>query len=275
MGNGGIQLRIGDLLFAVQKRWKIIVMLTLLGGMFGLLLSGMSYVQSSLTSYSISGSVSINTLSPDGKYLYGDDAPSQNDYHLAEDMVDSVIYIMRSDRVLEEVINREELLGISYEDIRNGMSISSYSSTQILEMTINWANDEEGKEIWHAIIDVANEIMPETLLIGHLAIINDCKATLLGVGGTGRTFPILLAILGFAAGVGFAVMELLMHPTLTNVKDIETVFGLETIGLIPHDDAYFKKTGSILVREETGSSAVAQNYAAIAWVPREAIIASM
>ena len=83
-------------------------------------------MQASHLSYNISGSLAINTLSPDGKYLYGDDAPSQNDFHLAEDMVDSVTYIMRSVRVLEEVINRQELLGITYEDIRNGMVISAY-----------------------------------------------------------------------------------------------------------------------------------------------------
>ena len=61
MRNGGIQLRISDLLFAVQKRWKIIVALTFIGGVFGMLLSGMTYVQSSLATYDISGSMAINT----------------------------------------------------------------------------------------------------------------------------------------------------------------------------------------------------------------------
>ncbi len=268
MGNGGIQLRISDLLFAVQKRWKIIVTLTFLGGVFGLLLSGLSYVQSSLTSYNVSGSMAINTQRPDGSYLFGDLAPSQNDFHLAEDMVDSVIYVMHSDRVLNEVINRVELLGVDYTDIRKGMNVSSYNGTQILEMTINWFNDEEGKAIWNAIVECANEVMPETLLVGHLSIINECTATLVGVGGSGRSVPILLAILGFAAGIGFALMELLMHPTLNNVKDIETVFGLETIGLIPRDEEYFKKKTSMLVKEEAAASFVSQNYSAAAFILR-------
>ena len=268
MGSGGIQLRISDLLFAVQKRWKIIVALTVLGAVFGLMLSGMSYVQSSLTSYSISGSAAINTLRGDGTYLYGDKAPSQNDFHLAEDMADSVIYIMRSDRVLSEVINRLELLGVTSRDLRNGMSVTSYNGTQILEFTLNWTNSEEGTAIWQTVIDCANEILPETLTMGHLSVINPCTATMLGVGGSGRSVPVLLAILGFAAGVGFAVMELLMHPTLTNVKDIETVLGLETIGLIPRDDKYFKRKGSILVKDESASSTVSQNYSAAAFILR-------
>ena len=268
MGNGGIQLRISDLLFAVQKRWAIIVALTFIGGLFGVLLTGMSYVQSSLASYNISGTMAINTLRADGTYLYGDDAPSQNDFHLAEDMVDTVIYMLRSVRVLNEVINREELLGVDYTDIRSGMSVTSYNGTQILEMTINWSNDEEGKAIWNAIVDCANELMPETLQIGHLAVINQCTAILVGVGGMGKTVPIFLAMLGFVAGLGFAIMELLMHPTLINVKDVETVFGLETIGLIPRDEAHFKKKGSILVNDEATSSVVTQNYSAAAYILR-------
>ena len=268
MRNGGIQLRISDLLFAVQKRWKIIVALTFIGGVFGMLLSGMTYVQSSLATYDISGSMAINTRFDDGTYLYGDDAPSQNDYHLAEDMVDAVIYMVRSVRVLNDVINEQGLLGVSYLDIRAGMNVSAYNNTQILEMTIKWRNDEEGMAIWHNIIDRANELMPQTLTIGHLDVINDCVARLEAAGGTSKTIPVFLALLGLAAGIGFAVMEVLMHPTLTNVKDMETLFGLETIGLIPRDEEFFRKKGSILVQDDIGSSVVAQNYSAAAYILR-------
>ena len=268
MRNGGIQLRVGDLLFAVQKHWKIIVTLTFLGGIFGLLLSGMSYVQSNLSSYTISGSMAINTMRADGTYLYGSEVPNQNDFHLAEDMVDSVIYVMRSRRVLDEVVNRQELLGMSYEDVRNGLTITSYGTTQILEMTLNWATDEEGMAIWHAIIECANEVMTDTLTMGHLSVINECRATLVGVGGAGKSMPFLLTILGFAAGIGYAVLELLMRPTLTNVKDIESVLGMETIGIIPRDDSFFRKKGSILVKDDIGTSPVAQNYSAAAFILR-------
>ena len=135
-------------------------------------------------------------------------------------------------------------------------------------MTIKWSNDEEGMAIWRNIIDRANELMPQTLTIGHLDVINDCVARLEATGGTNKTIPVFLALLGLAAGIGFAVMEVLMHPTLTNVKDMETLFGLETIGLIPRDEEFFRKKGSILVQDDIGSSVVAQNYSAAAYILR-------
>ena len=59
-----------------------------------------------------------------------------------------------------------------------------------------------------------------------------------------------------------------MRPTLTNVKDVETVFGLETIGIIPKDPAFFTRKGSILVKEDVGSSAVLQNFSSSAYILR-------
>lgn len=268
MRNNGIQLRIGDMLFAIQKRWKLIVALTFVGLVFGLLLSGMTYVQGSLQNYEVKGSVAISTRPRSGFFINGTAQPTQNDYNLSEDMADAVIYIMRSDHVLSAVINELELLGVTETQIRSGLTVKQYNATQILEMTLTWHNADEGLAIWEGIIAKTNELLPVTLMMGSLNPINEAAVQRIGVGGVGGNVWVVMAVLGFAAGVGFAVMELLMHPTLTNVKDIETRFGLETLGVIPEDGAYFKRKSSLLVQDEVGSSAVTQNYAAAAYILR-------
>ena len=49
-----VQLRVGDLLYAAFKRWKMILALGLLGFICGFALSGVSYLQGNYTSYEIS-----------------------------------------------------------------------------------------------------------------------------------------------------------------------------------------------------------------------------
>ena len=142
------------------------------------------------------------------------------------------------------------------------------SVRQAVEMSLNWTNDEEGIKLWHSLIDSANEILPSTLQMGRLVILDDCVATAVGVGGAGKSMPVLLMLLGLLAGIGFAVMEILIRPTLTNVKDVETTLGLETIGLIPRDDKHFSKRQSILIQDDIGSSEVVQNYSAAAYILR-------
>ena len=41
----GIQIRIGDLLYAVVKRWKLVLALTAMGLGFGVALYGIAFVQ--------------------------------------------------------------------------------------------------------------------------------------------------------------------------------------------------------------------------------------
>ena len=267
----GIQLRISDLLFAVQKRWKIIVSLTFLGAVFGLLLSGMSYVQSSVQTYEVSGSVLFTAVNSSGLYSSNSKMPSKNDMTLAGDLYDTVYYLMRSDRLLYQVINEEEMLGISASDIRGGLSISRYYDTTVITVSLNWDNGEEGLELWNAIISTTNTLLPQVMDVGKLTIINEPEIKATGTKNTSMKTWLILPVLGFAAGMGFSVLEVLMHPTLINVKDVESVFGLETIGIIPYDAAHFRQNHSILIKDENTASDVVQNFSAAAYIIRNRI----
>lgn len=266
--NNGIQIRIGDLIFALQKRWKMIIAGTLIGLVLGLMLSAMTFVQSSLQSYQISGSFSITTQSENGLYVNGFTNAGNNDFHLSEDMVDAVIYVVQSNRVIEEVINDLQLLTTTVEQLQRELTVKQYSGTQIIEMSLVWNQAEDGLSIWNAIVSHASTALPSTLQLGALAVINAPQAETLGIGVAGKAMPVVLSMLGFLCGMGYALMELLMRPTLNNVRDVETLFGLETIGLIPRDDAYFRQRKSLLVEEEVGSSEIVQNYAAAAYILR-------
>ncbi len=268
MQNEGIRVRVSDLLFAFQKRWDIIVALSLVGLVFGLILSAMTYVQSSFQSFDVKGSFAVTTINDRGNYINNAAAPNNNDFYLAEDMMDAVTYIIRSDRVLNEVINDQEMLGYSARQMRSAINLTQYNTTQIMEMSFTWRNAEEGIAIWNAIVEATSSLLPQTLQLGSLAVINEAQAELLGVVGNGGNLPVLLTMLGFVAGVGYAVIELLMHPTLNNVWDVQTMFGLETIGVIPRDNAYYKRKGSILVQDDAGSSTVVQNFSAAAYILR-------
>lgn len=266
MRNEGIQLRIGDLLYAFHKRWKTVLALTVVGLLLGLLLSGMNYVQGNLLNYEIQGSVAISTLT-EGRYLNNGETSSMNDFTLAENMVDAVRYLLRSDRTLNEVINRLELLGVKASQIRDSLTISQFNATQILDVTLSWNTAEEGLSIWNTAVDVMNQLMPQTLRVGSLAVVNEPAVQSRSSGSSGLMTAALLTFAGFACGVGYILLELVMHPTLTNAKDAEGAFGLEILGSIPRDNRSFRKQGT-LPRENTINTEAAQHYAAAAYILR-------
>ncbi len=270
MNSGGVQIRVSDMLFALKKRWKMIFSLTVLGLLFGIVIFAMTYVQDSVRSYEVSGSMAISTQNhSEGVYINGSQVANNNDYHLAEDMVDAVIYVLRSDVVLNQVITNQGLLGTTVEELRSGLTITQYQSTQILEMHFTWRTAEEAQSIWQAIIDAANQMIPETLQLGQLAVINPPEAVQSSAAASGRILPVLFMLLGFCAGIGAAIMELILRPTLTNTKDAETMFGLETIGIIPRDDLFFRnRQGFILTAGGPDRANILQNYSAAAYILR-------
>ena len=83
-------------------------------------------------------------------------------------------------------------------------------------------------------------------MVGSVAVIDAPEAKYLMGGGSYASLWIIFSLLGLMAGVGMAVLELLMRPTLVNLKDVEDVLGLETLGNVPKDDGYFQKNTQLL-----------------------------
>ncbi len=269
MQGDSIQIRVSDMIFVLKKRWKMVLSLTMIGFIFGMLLLTVAYIRNSRQSYAANGSFAISTKNGEGIYTNGAQIANNSDFHLAEDMADAVSYVVLSDHVLREVISERGLLGVTPEELRSKLTIQQYQETQIMEMRFTWNSEAEAVNIWQSIIDVANTSLPNTLQVGQLAIINEPQVEQAGTSAASLLMPVILTMIGFFCGVGFAIIELLIRPTLNNAKDAETMFGLETIGIIPRDDGYFKRhRRSMLMSNDNERSSVVQNYSAAAYILR-------
>ena len=267
--NFGIQIRISDVIFALQKRWKMIISVAMIGVVLGLVLSAMTVVQSTQKVYSISGSFAVSTKAKDGFYLSGTTHPGTGDYNIAIEMVSPILYLMKTKRVLNEVLNREGVLGITTSDLNDALSVSQRSSIQVIDMSITWPDPEEAISLWNRVFEVSNEAIPQVYNFGTLVLINEPSARQIGSGTSSTKMPVILAVLGSMVGVGYAVMEMLVHPTFNNLRDIEQVLGLENIATIPQDTEYFRNRGSMLVEnEEGGGNEIIQNFSSAAYILR-------
>ena len=107
------EIRLGDLLRTCLKRWKLIAVLTLVGCGLGLLLNSISFVQGEYTSYQIRASAAIIPRTSTGALASGGNRLTSDDYDLGENMVDAVRYVLFSDRLLNEAIQRARLVSVS------------------------------------------------------------------------------------------------------------------------------------------------------------------
>ena len=92
--NNGMQLRVSDLLYAMRKRWKLIVLMTVIGLLHGIAATGVQYLQGSMSrNYRITASAVFITESTEGTYQDKLSYPLYNDYLLSEEMTETVVYM--------------------------------------------------------------------------------------------------------------------------------------------------------------------------------------
>ena len=265
------QLRIGDILFALRKRLLLIAICTAAGLAVGIVLGLVSYLRGEMSKqYLITTSIAVTSQNANGLFTSSTQSPGSTDVHLAEDMVDAVIYVIRSDRTLNAAVEKLNLIGVSTKDIYSNLKVTQYNMTQIIELNLYWRSAQEGIAILDAINSVLPNILINTLKIGGVSVINDPSSKYIIGGSLNASIWIYMAVLGAMMGAGLAVLELLLHPTLLNIRDVEDQLGMELLGEIPERKNFFRKKRSLLYQsEEDGEEndpIVMDNYAAIAHI---------
>lgn len=265
------QLRVTDIFYALNKHYILIIICTVIGLVAGIALSVVSYMKGEMSKkYAITASIAVTSQNENGLFTASSSNPNQNDIYLAEEMVDSVIYVMKSDKMLNAAIEHLNLIGVSTKDIYDNLTLTQYNETQIIEMVLYWRSAQEGVEILNAISSVSADILIDTLKIGSVSLVNDPKSKYLIGGNINANVWGYIAILGMFIGVGIAILDMLIRPTLLDCDDMEKYFSLEILGEIPERKSYFKRKKNLLVNneEEESDFDVTDNYISLAHIIR-------
>lgn len=242
MAETQITLRISDILYAIIKRRVMIAALTAAGLVIGIILSIISYARGEISKeYMITTSIAVTSQTEDGLFTTHSRNPESVDIYLAENMVDSVMYVIKSDKLINAAVNRMGLIGVASTDIINNLHLNQYNETQIIEMTLYWRNAEEGVQILSAINSVSPSILVQTLKIGSVSVVNDPTARYRVGGNVNASLWVYMAVLGMMAGIGLSVLLLLLQPTIVNTNDLERSLGLKVLGEIPSNRLFFNR----------------------------------
>lgn len=269
MNSDGMQIRLGDLVYQVKKRWVMVLALTLAGLVVGALLAGASYLQGAMAkTYEVTSSVLLSAKSKQGRYSGEKTTPDLNDFRLSQEMTETARFVMGSEVVLKKVIEKNGLIGITAKDVSSNLKLTANEDSPVIVMSLAWRSSEEGENLLSGIVDAANETLQEKAGVGSLSTVDEPVAKYVVGGNLNAPIWGVMALLGFAIGMGLVAAELLLRPTFINVKDVPDETGLDVIGIVPKDDAFFAKERSPLDRPETDVAGVWRDYSAISYVLR-------
>lgn len=261
----GVQIRVSDLIYAIKKRWKLILLITIIGFAIGGMITAASYLQGTMSkNYEVNASAVFLTEGVDKTFTNNEKSPNINDIKMAADMIETVRYITKSDTLLNGVIEDLNLLGITAKDISDNLNVKNYEETPILEYSLSWRSSNEGVNILEKLIEKSSQILKDTLKVGTMSMIDAPTAKYIIGGSINAPMWGIMGVLGFLLGIGIVALDLLLHPTLINIKDVTSDFNIETLGIIREDKEYFEKDIKLLSRDS--SSGIMQDYSATSYI---------
>ena len=248
----GQEIRLKEVALVLFKRRAWIMICIIFGIVFGLMLSAFTYIKSqALRQYTVKTSIALTSQSSGGLFSRQSRDPDSTDYYLAEDMVDAASYVLRSDTMLDEVIEELNLIGVSARDIDGSLSITQYEKTQILQLTLYWGNATEGIKILETMNRLAPQMLLKILKLGNVTVINEPTARFVIGANLHLMRNLILGImLGLMAGAALSILDLMLRPTLMSLTDVEDKLRVPLLGTVPVNNSNNRIQIELLGREK-------------------------
>lgn len=245
-------VKIGDIFYNVLKNKKLIIILTIVGLISGMMITSVSFIRGEMSKkYKIDTSILVTVQTKSGSFSNRTSAPKKEDMDLAVEMTDAAMFVIRSDSTISDAIKKLEMVGVPSDSIKNNLTLTKYEETQIIEVSLLWRNEEEGKKIVNTLVEVSETALLNTMKIGNISIITQPSATYILGGEINLSVLIYAAIGGMFIGIAFCVLKLLSSPTIIRAEDVEKLYGVELLGSLAFDKQYAESTPYLIEPESS------------------------
>ncbi|KOR79807.1 capsular biosynthesis protein [Bacillus sp. FJAT-21352] len=215
-------ISIKDIFKTLKKRWKLIMLLTLIAAL-------------------ISGTISYFLLTPiyqSSTQILVNQKQSENQLDSAQirsniDMINTYSVIIKSPAILGKVIDELEL-DQSVEQLSEKITINSQENSQVFSLTVQDSNPTKAVEIVNTVSATFQKEIKDIMNVDNVSVL--AKAEIKDDPTPVKPNPLLniaiAVVVGLVAGVGLAFLLEYMDNTIKDEEDIERILELPVLGSI-------------------------------------------
>ncbi|PAL14218.1 YveK family protein [Peribacillus simplex] len=215
-------ISIKDILKTLKKRWKLIMLLTLIAAL-------------------ISGSISYFLLTPvyqSSTQILVNQKQSENQLDSIQiksniDMINTYSVIIKSPAILEKVIDELEL-NQSVDQLSQKITINSQQNSQVFSLTVQDSNPAKAVEIANTVSSIFQKEIKDIMKVDNVSIL--AKAEIKENPTPVKPNPLLniaiAVVVGLMAGIGLAFLLEYLDNTIKDEDDIERLLDLPLLGSI-------------------------------------------
>ncbi|MGE7905338.1 YveK family protein [Peribacillus sp. NPDC094092] len=215
-------ISIKDIFKTLKKRWKLIMLLTLIAAL-------------------ISGTISYFLLTPvyqSSTQILVNQKQSENQLDSNQirsniDMINTYSVIIKSPAILEKVIDKLELEQ-SVDQLSEKITINSQENSQVFSLAVQDSNPSEAVEIANTVSETFQKEIKDIMNVDNVSVL--AKAEIKDDPTPVKPNPLLniaiAVVVGLMAGMGLAFILEFMDNTIKDEDDIERLLELPILGSI-------------------------------------------
>lgn len=205
----------------LHKIWLVILGM-IIGGVIAYVIS--TYVVT--PTYKANVSMYVNNNNQEDTSL------NLNDLSVSQQLVTTYIEILKSDAVLNKIIDKLDL-SYSTSELRKMISATAINGTEIFNLEVTSSNPEEAADIANMLAKVAPEEIVRVVRAGSVEVIDSAKTNYDPV-----TPNIQLNIIIGTLGMGIVtimiiILRKLLDTTVRSISDLEKRYNIPVLGSVP------------------------------------------
>ena len=215
-------ISISEIIDAVKKRWKIIVLTTVLA----------TVVSGIFSFFVISPTYEASTKIFIGKEGAESEGYNSSDVSMYQNLIKTYSELIKTKDLVNKAINNSEY-DLSVNSVLNGITVNTLTGTQILQISYQSKSPSIAKNILESItnefITKAEELVPN----GNVKILESVELPKNPVAPN-KTMNIAIAfILGMMVGFGIVFLLEYLDNTYKNKEQLEKDLDIPVLGVIP------------------------------------------
>ncbi len=162
---------------------------------------------------------------------------NSNELTAARSLADVYSIIIKSDTVINEVINNLNLSATA-DSLKNSINVSTIDSTQVINISMRSTRPEYAKMVVEEIVKVAPPTIKEKVEAGSVKIISEARISNNGnpVSPNSSRNAIIGGLIGFVIIMAFVIIKDLSNNTFKTEEDIADTLNIPLLGIIPEVD---------------------------------------
>lgn len=150
----------------------------------------------------------------------------------SKSLIDTYAIILKSDRVLNQVIENLEL-DVHYTTLANMIGIVSVNGTQIMELSVTNADPDFAFLFLSELAEVAPPIIIDVVEAGSVKTITEPQMPTTPLSTSIARTAIIYGMALAVAVAGFVVLKGIMDTRIKSEADLERLFDVPVLGVIP------------------------------------------